>query len=187
MNSAINFMRNVLQEEEKLRTLHWLLSLSFFLNVSLVTLKSFASAGGHKLSKVECYYVKGLLAFRMFCYGFLLGVLIYYWHSEGSCFREIFFLSYRITIFEALSECAFYYSSLLISDHNSLTLLPFVSEPSIHLFGPYQLLLFVRVLLLTIMWIEVRKNLKRRDCNKWIVMVVLGGVLPIIAMVVSMV
>jgi len=178
MEFALNCMRSVLEDEEKFNALHWVVSLSSFISISLVTIKSFftyTSSRNHKSSNTESYYIKGLLVFRMFWYGCVLGVVLNYWSIGGYCFKEIFFLAGQITIFEGFSESILYYCGLLISSYDSFTLFSFLLEPCVHVFGSYKFLSLMRIFFLILMWIKGEERI-----------VVLGVLFPIIGILLPM-
>ena len=190
MDSIQNSFSKILLNEDKLLALHWLCSVAFFANFALITVKSFFSklfSQRNISSACECYYIRGLLAFRMFSYGVLSTTLIYYWFLEGSYRKDLYFLPSRITVLEALCECIFYYIGIIFINYNPLILLSFMAEAAIQIMGEYDILKGVRVAFILIMIIEIKKQSKNGLFGNWIILLMIAVLFPIIPMALSMI
>ena len=184
MDSVLSFIVITIRDEDRLNAVSWLMSVTFLLSLLLIIFKSLFTTifFKNKISGVaECYYIRGLLVFRMLWYACLLCVLLHYWINEGLSWEDFFLLTFRISIFEVISEILFYYSALIIYNYNFILLCIFTIEPLIQILGSYYELRVIRIVFLLGMFVHIKKSFNQQVFGNWSIVLNIGMLLPIIS------
>jgi len=173
MESIKQAISEILTDNSKLYSIHWLLSLVTLVNLVPAILLSFVTKKFDKNSIARYYFIRGLIAFRLLCYGCLFGGLFRRWINSG--LPPLSVLSYPvsgITIFEVFVNSVFYYCILIMYYYDNILPLTITAELLLQILGDYPILRVLHVILIIITATELNLGSKHK---------ILGKLLPIIS------
>lgn len=147
MEAIKKSIATMLLNEDRFDALLWLASLSLLVNATLVYFCSmfcgYSRAKKNQpsqtatLSLFRFYYIRGVIFFRLLCYGVLIAITIKYWMHRKLVVKQAFFPDSGMSLFEVCSFSAFYYGIMILYEYDQQILITVACEALIHLTNNY--------------------------------------------------